>query len=87
LDAEIVAIMQPGLFWEYHQYPQDTLDKIDAFLNTFANELKAFLPPDRSLEDNYELLCEKIGINVHPSLAKRTTEASQFPALKNSDYG
>lgn len=36
-NAEIVAIMQPGLFWEYKQYPTETLDKIDAFLNTFAN--------------------------------------------------
>lgn len=35
--AEIVAIMQPALFWEYKQYPNETLDKVDAFLNTFAN--------------------------------------------------
>lgn len=37
IHAEIVAIMQPGLFWEYRQYPTETLDKIDAFLNIFAN--------------------------------------------------
>ena len=29
--------MQPGLFWEYKQYPAEILDKIDVFLNTFAN--------------------------------------------------
>jgi hypothetical protein len=28
-----------------------------------------------------------MGINVHPSLAKRPAEVSQFPSLKNNDYG
>ena len=37
IHTEIVAIMQPGLFWEYKQYPAEILDKIDVFLNTFAN--------------------------------------------------
>jgi hypothetical protein len=28
-----------------------------------------------------------MGINAHPSLAKKVKEASQFPSLKNNDYG
>jgi hypothetical protein len=28
-----------------------------------------------------------MGLNAHPSLCRKTTEASQFPALKNNDYG
>lgn len=42
---------------------------------------------ERSLEENYEVLAEKMGLNAHPSLSRRVTEASQFPALKNNDYG
>jgi hypothetical protein len=79
--------MQPGLFWEYRQYPAESIDKIDAFLAAFANELKALVLPERSLEENYEVLCEKMGLNAHPSLARRPAEVSQFPALKNTDYG
>jgi hypothetical protein len=41
--------MQPGLFWEYRQFPQESVDKIDAFLTTFANELKALVLPERSI--------------------------------------
>ena len=47
--AEIVPILQPGLFWEYRHYPQESVDKIDAFLNNFANELKALVLPDKSI--------------------------------------
>jgi hypothetical protein len=28
-----------------------------------------------------------MGYNVHPSLKKKTKEASDYPALKNNDYG
>lgn len=28
-----------------------------------------------------------MGLNAHPSLSRRINEASQFPALKNNDYG
>lgn len=32
-------------------------------------------------------MAEKMGINAHPSLSRKANEASQFPALKNNDYG
>jgi hypothetical protein len=44
-----VSILQPALFWEYKQYPSDSLDKIETFLTTFANELKALINLERSL--------------------------------------
>ncbi len=28
-----------------------------------------------------------MGINAHPSLKRKGVEVSQFPALKNNDYG
>jgi hypothetical protein len=28
-----------------------------------------------------------MGLNTHPSLSRKISEASQFPALKNNDYG
>jgi hypothetical protein len=28
-----------------------------------------------------------MGLNTHPSLSPKISEASQFPALKNNDYG
>jgi|GWRWMinimDraft_12_1066020.scaffolds.fasta_scaffold111987_2 hypothetical protein len=28
-----------------------------------------------------------MGLNAHPSMKRKTGEVSQFPALKNNDYG
>ena len=84
---EIVAAFEPALYWEYQQHPQESIDKVDNFLATFANELKALIVPEQSLEENYTTLCEKAGFNVHPSLAKKPKEVSQYPGLHSNDYG
>lgn len=82
-----MAIFEPALYWEYKEHPAAALEKVEAFLSTFSNELKALISAEKSLEENYELLSEKMGINAHPSLARKAKEASQFPSLKNNDYG
>ena len=58
---------------------------MEGWLNNFQNELKALVSQEASLEENYQVLCEKIGCDVHPCLAKK--EAGHYPSLKNTDYG
>lgn len=69
--AEMVPVCEPGLFWEYRQYPQELLEKVDVFLVTFANELKALVGMDKPLEHSFEAICEKIGVKAHPSLSQK----------------
>jgi hypothetical protein len=51
-----VAIFEPALYWEYKEHPAASLEKVEAFFTTFNNELKALISPDKTLEENYELL-------------------------------
>ena len=60
---------------------------MDTFITTFTNELKALIIPEKSLEENYQILCEKSGYTVHPSLAYKEKEDSKYPNLKSNDYG
>lgn len=60
---------------------------MDTLLTTFTNELKALIVPEQTIEENYTTICEKAGFNVHPSLAKKVKEESQYPGLHSNDYG
>lgn len=73
---EIIPIFQPELYWEYKRPTPEISDKVDAFIVNFTNELKALISLEKSIEENYEILAEKIGVNVHPSLAKKPKEVS-----------
>lgn len=39
------------------------------------------------MQQNFETLCHKIGLAVHPSLHFQPKEDTKFPELHNNDYG
>lgn len=45
VNIEIVAIFEPGLYWQYKRYTSEVTDKVQAFINNFTNELKALILP------------------------------------------
>jgi hypothetical protein len=44
------------------------VDKAASFLITFEKELTELVSQEKSLQENFEVLCDKIGIAVHPCL-------------------
>jgi hypothetical protein len=85
LNIEIVPVFQPSIFWQHKSYTPEELNQIDTFLTTFDKELKTFLI-EPTLEVNYRILCEKIGLCVHPSLVERK-RTSDFKNLTEEGYG
>ncbi|CAD8075052.1 unnamed protein product [Paramecium sonneborni] len=55
-------------FYQYQIYQQESLDQASQFLAYFKPELSQLMK--NNIQDNMQILCQSIGINLHPTFVK-----------------
>ncbi|CAD8065547.1 unnamed protein product [Paramecium primaurelia] len=55
-------------FYQYQTYQQDNLDQVSQFLTYFKPELLQMMK--NNIQDNMQILCQSIGITLHPTFVK-----------------